>query len=114
MTEKYAGYSNIHTFNLKMYIENDKELNKLILTEIKKIYLKNEKKALGISELSDYLEIITLNLSKELFNNPRYNLLEGFFDDTLNLIIRKIDYYELANEFYLDYIENYSVELKTA
>jgi hypothetical protein len=59
------------------------------------------------------MRVIQIYISKEIFNSPRYNLLEGFFDDTLNLIIRKIDYYELANELYLDYIENYSLQ-KTA
>ena len=103
----YNGWSNYDTWNFKLWLDNSQASQEMVNNFIKSVYNKNLiKNAYAINEIRTFLEQYALENAPELPN--------GFYSDVLSASIRSVNYYQIADAYYYDYLENYNQEVKTA
>ena len=109
---KYNGWTNYETWNLKLWLDNSawgiREPNvfdtNIIQGNIKKICKKQNNEKDTIYEIHKYIK----EYVEKGFNNM--SLKPSFYSDVLSASIREVNFYEIAESYYEDYI----YESKTA
>jgi len=104
---KYNGWSNYETWNFKLWLDNDESVHNYIINGIKKI------KAIGydaeVYEVSNFLRsyiednMPNLNVSSKgqsLFGSIADK--NGFYQDILNMALKDINTYEIAESYLED------------
>ena len=104
-SESYCGWSNYDTWNFKLWLDNEQNTREMVLNVVK-FASKMDKKSDAIHYIQKFLE----DYANE--NAPKLN--NGFYSDVLNASIRSVNYYQIADAYFYDYLENYNQEIKTA
>ena len=104
--ESYCGWSNYDTWNFKLWLDNEQNTQEMVLNVVKYAYKTFDKKYEAIYHIQTFLE----NYATE--NAPQ--LENGFYLDVLNASVRSVNYYQIADAYFYDYLENYNQEIKTA
>jgi hypothetical protein len=102
----YNGWTNYETWNLKLWLDNSisdfREKNvfdtNFIQGNIKKICKKQNSEKDTIYEIYEYLK----NYVEKGFDNMY--LKPSFYCDVLSASIREVNFYEIAESYYEDYI----------
>jgi hypothetical protein len=105
-SESYSGWSNYDTWNFKLWLDNSQASQEMIFNFVKNAIVFNKKSADAIHKIRTLLEQYALENAPELPN--------GFYSDVLSASIRSVNYYQIADAYYYDYLENYNQEVKTA
>ena len=106
-SESYNGWSNYDTWCFKLWLDNEQNTQEMVNNFIKSVYNKNLiKNAYAINEIRTFLE----QYAEE--NAPK--LENGFYSDVLNASIRSVNYYQIADAYFFDYLENNNLKEKTA
>ena len=105
-SESYSGWSNYDTWNFKLWLDNDEKSQKIVHNFIIKAIVHSKKTPEIINKLMTLLEEFAIENAPQLEN--------GFYSDVLNASIRSVNYYQIADAYYYDYLENYNQEIKTA
>ena len=105
-SESYSGWSNFDTWNFKLWLDNEKYTQGRLLRAVKYAYKQFEKKSEAIHYIQKFLEDYATENAPQLEN--------GFYSDVLSASIRSVNYYQIADAYYYDYLENYNQEIKTA
>ena len=103
---KYNGWTNYETWNLKLWLDNSawdiREPNvfntNIVQGKIRKICKKQNNEKDTIHEIYEYLK----NYVEKGFNNMY--LKPSFYCDVLSASIREVNFYEIAESYYEDYI----------
>ena len=104
---RYNGWSNYETWNFKLWLDNDESVHNYIINGIKKI------KAIGYDaeayEVSNFLRsyiddnMPNLNVStKGQSVHGSMSDKNGFYSDILNMALRDINTYEIAESYLED------------
>ena len=106
---KYNGWTNYETWNFKLWLDNDEDLHNYIIGEIKKI------KTIGTSHIHEVSEVSNFLRSYIEDNVPNLNVStrsqsvhgsmsdkNGFYDDILNMALKDINTYEIAQSYLED------------
>lgn len=105
-SESYNGWSNYDTWCFKLWLDNEQKTQEMVLNEVKKAHKKYIKVSEAIFDIQKFLEANALNNAPQLEN--------GFYSDVLSASLRSINYYQIADAYYWDYIENFNLDKKTA
>ena len=105
-SESYSGWSNYDTWNFKLWLDNDEKTQEIVLNTVKYAYKTFDKNYEAIYHIQKFLEQYAIENAPELQN--------GFYSDVLNASIRSINYHQIADAYFFDYLENYNSEKKTA
>ena len=105
-SESYNGWSNYDTWNFKLWLDNSKDSQEMVFNFVKTSVVFFKKSADAIHNIRTQLE----QYAEE--NAPK--LENGFYSDVLSASIRSVNYYQIADAYYYDYLENYNQEIKTA
>jgi len=115
---KYNGWTNYETWNFKLWLDNDQDVHNHIIDEIKKI------KAIGYDaetyEVSNFLRsyiddnMPNLNVStKSQSVHGSMSDKNGFYQDILNMALRDINTYEIAESYLEDLKEDEPEKMDT-
>ena len=115
---KYNGWTNYETWNFKLWLDNDQDVHNYIIDEIKKI------KAIGYDaetyEVSNFLRsyiddnMPNLNVStKSQSVHGSMSDKNGFYQDILNMALRDINTYEIAESYLEDLKEDEPEKMDT-
>ena len=101
----YNGWSNYDTWCFKLWLDNEQNTQEMILNVVKFAF-KMDKQSNAIYYIQKFLE--------DYANDNAPKLVNGFYSDVLSASIRSINYYQIADAYFFDYLENYNNEKKTA
>jgi len=101
----YNGWSNYDTWCFKLWLDNEQITQEMILNVVKFAF-KMDKQSNAIHYIQKFLE--------DYANDNAPKLVNGFYSDVLSASIRSINYYQIADAYFFDYLENYNNEKKTA
>ena len=99
-SESYNGWSNYDTWNFKLWLDNEQKTQEMVFNTCKYAYKCFLKKSEVIHYIQKFLEEYAVNNTPELEN--------GFYSDVLNASIRSVNYYQIADAYFYDYLENYN------
>jgi len=102
----FNGWSNYDTWNFKLWLDNSIASQKIVHNFIIKSIVSSKKTNDQIHTLRTLLEDYAIENAPELENS--------FYSDVLNASIRSVNYYQIADAYYYDYLEEHKNELKTA
>jgi hypothetical protein len=105
-SESYNGWSNYDTWNFKLWLDNDETSQGMTYNLIKDAIKKSKKQADAVHYIRTFLEQHALENAPQLEN--------GFYSDVLNASIRSVNYYQIADAYFFDYLENNNLKEKTA
>ena len=105
-SESYNGWSNYDTWNFKLWLDNDRKTQEMVFNFVKTSVVFYKKSADAIHNIRTQLE----QYAEE--NAPK--LENGFYSDVLSASIRSVNYYQIADAYFFDFLEEYKNELKTA
>ena len=105
-SESYCGWSNYDTWNFKLWLDNEQNTQEMVLNAVKYAYKTFDKNYEAIYHIQKFLEQYAIENAPELQN--------GFYSDILSASIRSVNYHQIADAYFFDYIENYNSEKKTA
>ena len=105
-SESYNGWSNYDTWNFKLWLDNDETSQGMIYNLIKDAIRYNKKQMDAIHYIRKFLEQYALENAPKLEN--------GFYSDVLSASIRSVNYYQIADAYFFDYLENNNLKEKTA
>jgi hypothetical protein len=95
----YNGWSNYDTWNFKLWLDNDQKTQEMVLNTVKHAYKQFAKNSEAIHYIREFLELYAENNAPELPN--------GFYSDVLSASIRSVNYYQIADAYFFEYLENY-------
>ena len=104
-SESYNGWSNYDTWCFKLWLDNEQKTQEMVLNVVK-YASKMDKSYNAIHYIQKFLE------QNAIENAPK--LENGFYSDVLNASIRSVNYYQIADAYFWDYIENFNLDKKTA
>jgi polyribonucleotide nucleotidyltransferase len=96
----YSGWSNYDTWNFKLWLDNDQKTQEIVLNAVKYAHKQFTKNSEAIHYIREFLELYAKNNAPELENS--------FYSDVLNASIRSVNYYQIADAYFFDYLENYN------
>ena len=102
----YNGWSNYDTWNFKLWLDNSKGSQEMVFNFVKTSVVFFKKSADAIHNIRKQLEQYALENAPQLEN--------GFYSDVLNASIRSVNYYQIADAYFFDYLENNNLKEKTA
>ena len=103
-SESYNGWSNYDTWNFKLWLDNDETSQGMTYNLIKDAIKKSKKQADAVHYIRTFLEQYALENAPKLEN--------GFYSDVLSASIRSVNYYQIADAYFFDYLENYNLMKK--
>ena len=103
-SESYSGWSNYDTWNFKLWLDNDEKTQEIVLNTVKYAYKTFDKNYEAIYHIQKFLEQYAIENAPELQN--------GFYSYVLNASIRSVNYYQIADAYFFDYLENYNLMKK--
>ena len=104
---KYNGWTNYETWNFKLWLDNDQDVHKYIIDEIKKIKaIGYDAEAYEVSNfLKSYIDDNMPNLNVSTRSQSVHGSMSdknGFYGDILNTALRDINTYEIAQSYLED------------
>ena len=102
-SESYSGWSNYDTWNFKLWLDNETSTQGMIYNLIKDAIRYNKKQMDAIHYIRKFLEQYALENAPELEN--------GFYSDVLSASIRSVNYYQIADAYFFDYLENNNLQI---
>jgi hypothetical protein len=102
----YNGWSNYETWNFKLWLDNDQKTQEMVFNFVKTSVVFYKKSSDAIHNIRTQLEQYAQENAPELPN--------GFYSDILGASIRSVNYYQIADAYYYDYLENNNLQIKTA
>ncbi|NBP57919.1 hypothetical protein EBU71_15540 [bacterium] len=105
-SESYCGWSNYDTWNFKLWLDNETSTQGMIYNLIKDAIRYNKTQADAVHYIREFLEQYALENAPKLDN--------GFYSDVLSASIRSVNYYQIADAYFFDYLENNNLQNKTA
>ena len=97
-SESYNGWSNYDTWNFKLWLDNDEISQGMTYNLVKDAIAKNKKQSDAVHYIRTFLEQHALDNAPELPNS--------FYSDVLGASIRSVNYYQIADAFLSEYLEN--------
>ena len=97
-SESYNGWSNYDTWNFKLWLDNSEISQKIVHNFVIKAIVFSKKTPEVIHKLRTLLEEYAEQNAPELEN--------GFYSDVLSASIRSVNYYQIADAYFFDYLEN--------
>ena len=99
-SESYSGWSNYDTWNFKLWLDNEQKTQEMVLNAVKYAHKQFKKNSDAIHYIREFLELYAENNAPKLEN--------GFYSDVLSASIRSVNYYQIADAYFFDYLENYN------
>jgi hypothetical protein len=104
MSNKYNGYTNYETWNLSLWLDNDREWNRAV--NDKALGLVND--VLTKDEEIEFLKNFIIDLVQD--DEPKIE--PSFFSDVLNASIREVNFREISENIINEARENLAFDLK--
>jgi len=102
----YNGWSNYETWNFKLWLDNERSTQEMVFNFVKNAIVFNKKSSDAIHKIRTLLEEYAEQNAPKLEN--------GFYSDILSASIRSVNFYQIADAYFFEYLENYNQEIKTA